>query len=165
MPTITILEKSAAGAGFTAELVFSDGGRYPIAVADPFSEQQELELEWYFERWLERPHLDEVKANRARASVREYGESLFGQVFSVAGSRPVRAGKANPEQSTNRNRGIARVSGVALGGAAGAKGRGRARASSAGGGLRDGAAAESGGADAGECIGGGEFAGGGGAAR
>ena len=84
MPTITILEKSAAGAGFTAELVFSDGGRYPIAVADPFSEQQELELEWYFERWLERPHLDDVKANRARTSVREYGESLFGQVFIAA---------------------------------------------------------------------------------
>ena len=90
MPTITIREGASSTSteeGFAAEVVFSGGGRYPISVTDPFDEKREQELEWYFERWLERPHLDEVKANRAKESIREYGETLFGQVFADGQAR------------------------------------------------------------------------------
>ena len=90
MLTITIRETAPldeSEKGFAAEVMFSDGGRYPIGVVDPFDEKQENALEWYFERWLEWPHLDGVKANRARESVREYGESLFAQVFGDGQAR------------------------------------------------------------------------------
>ena len=93
MPTITLRELSQAVepsaveeqaeavSGFAAELSFSSGERYPITVSDPFEAKEEQELEWYFEHWLKRPHLDTVKAARSQESIRRYGEALFEQVF------------------------------------------------------------------------------------
>ncbi|HHP7231647.1 MAG TPA: hypothetical protein ACFCUY_12415 [Xenococcaceae cyanobacterium] len=66
--------------GFKATLIL-EGNSYPITVNDPFNTKQEQELEWYFENWLIYPMLDNVKADRAKASVRKYGEELFRQVF------------------------------------------------------------------------------------
>ena len=80
MVTITIREQSQTDTGFNVTLVI-EGNNYPITVSDPFDVNQEQELEWYFEDWLSYPHLDNVKADRAQASVREYGQELFKQVF------------------------------------------------------------------------------------
>ena len=80
MAVITIREQSPTETGFKVILDIA-GNNYPITVKDPFAAHQEQELEWYFEEWLCYPILDNVKAERAKASVREYGEELFKQVF------------------------------------------------------------------------------------
>jgi hypothetical protein len=59
-----------------------DGVEFPITISDPFMPEQEAELEWYFERWLIYPMLNRVRAGQAEASVKAYGEALFGQVFA-----------------------------------------------------------------------------------
>ncbi len=82
MAVITIREQSQTETGFNATLVI-DGNNYQITVQDPFTAKQEQELEWYFEDWLRYPNLENVKAARARASIREYGEDLFKQVFQA----------------------------------------------------------------------------------
>lgn len=87
MPKITICERpsasSSASEGFAAAVRMS-GAEYPIVVRDPFDEQQEQLLEWYFERWLERPYVKAygLRAETARQSIRDYGEALFDQVFA-----------------------------------------------------------------------------------
>lgn len=80
MAVITIREQSKTKTGFNATLVI-EGINYQTTISDPFTAQQEQKLEWYFEDWLTFPVLEQVKANRAKASVREYGEELFRQVF------------------------------------------------------------------------------------
>ncbi|MEO0848071.1 MAG: hypothetical protein AAFY50_16825 [Cyanobacteria bacterium J06648_1] len=44
----TIREQSQTATGFNATLVI-EGNNYPITVSDPFTAEQEQELEWYFE--------------------------------------------------------------------------------------------------------------------
>ncbi len=80
MVAITIREQGKTENGFSATLVIGSDS-YDITVSEPFSSQQEHELEWYFEDWLTQPMLDNVKAERAKASIREYGTELFRQVF------------------------------------------------------------------------------------
>ncbi|MEL6929332.1 MAG: CHAT domain-containing protein [Cyanobacteria bacterium J06600_6] len=79
--TITVREQSQTDTGFNVDLVI-DGKKYPATASDPFTSKQEKELEWYFESWLRFPTLENIKADRAKASVREYGEDLFQQVFA-----------------------------------------------------------------------------------
>ncbi|MGK7899161.1 MAG: Tfp pilus assembly protein PilF, partial [Xenococcus sp. (in: cyanobacteria)] len=81
MAQITIREVEQIENGFTAELVLEGRGNYPITITNPFSDREEKLLEWYFEGWLNQPHLDRVIAERAKASVKTYGEALFKQVF------------------------------------------------------------------------------------
>src|SRR5713226_3688462 len=64
-----------------ATLSFDNDAQYPITISDPFSEKEETELEWYFERYLRFPFTDTVRARDAAASVTTYGEALFKQVF------------------------------------------------------------------------------------
>ena len=80
MPVITIREQQQTATGFAASLSFGDG-EYDIIITDPFTPQEERELEWYFEEWLVYPIVDTVKAERAKNSVKTYGEKLFDQVF------------------------------------------------------------------------------------
>ncbi|WP_254449364.1 CHAT domain-containing protein, partial [Anabaena sp. UHCC 0253] len=80
MPVITIREQQQTVTGFAASLSFGDG-EYNITITDPFTPQEERELEWYFEEWLVYPIVDTVKAERAKNSVKTYGEKLFDQVF------------------------------------------------------------------------------------
>ncbi len=80
MATIVIRELGKTETGFKATLVIA-GDSYEITVSDPFAPRQEQELEWYFENWLRYPMLDNVMADRAKTSIREYGEDLFKQVF------------------------------------------------------------------------------------
>ncbi|QEI40323.1 Photosystem I assembly protein Ycf3 [Dolichospermum sp. UHCC 0315A] len=80
MSVITIREQQQIATGFAASLSFGDG-EYDIIITDPFTPQEERELEWYFEEWLVYPIVDTVKAERAKNSVKTYGERLFDQVF------------------------------------------------------------------------------------
>jgi tetratricopeptide (TPR) repeat protein len=80
MSVITIREQQQIATGFAASISFGDG-EYDITITDPFTPQEERELEWYFEEWLVYPIVDTVKAERAKNSVKTYGEKLFDQVF------------------------------------------------------------------------------------
>ncbi len=82
MAVITIREKQPTEKGFAASLIF-EGGEYPINITDPFTPQEERQLEWYFEEWLTYPMLNGKKAEAAKMSVASYGESLFNQVFKA----------------------------------------------------------------------------------
>ncbi|MGL6341158.1 MAG: Tfp pilus assembly protein PilF, partial [Waterburya sp.] len=82
MAVITIRELGQTETGFNATLVI-EGNNYQITVSDPFEAREEQELEWYFEQWLHYPILEQVKADRAAASVKKYGQELFKQVFQV----------------------------------------------------------------------------------
>ncbi len=81
MLVLTIREEGINDGGFTATLNFDSGNSYPITVTDPFTNQEEKQLEWYFEEWLVFPTLDTDKAQKAANSVQNYGENLFKQVF------------------------------------------------------------------------------------
>ncbi|BBH42742.1 hypothetical protein myaer102_54080 [Microcystis viridis NIES-102] len=81
MPVLTIREEGINDGGFTATLNFDSGNSYPITVTDPFTNQEEKDLEWYFEEWLVFPTLETDKAQKAANSVQNYGENLFKQVF------------------------------------------------------------------------------------
>ncbi len=67
--------------GWKAEIRFNSGPAYPITVSKPFSDEEEDELEWYFEEHLEFPFINKVRAQNAAKSVTTYGEKLFKQVF------------------------------------------------------------------------------------
>jgi hypothetical protein len=73
MSVITIREQQQIATGFAASISFGDG-EYDITITDPFTPQEERELEWYFEEWLVCPIVDTVKAERAKNSVKTYGE-------------------------------------------------------------------------------------------
>ncbi len=81
MLVLTIREEGINDGGFTASLNFDSGNSYPITVTDPFTNQEEKDLEWYFEKWLVFPTLGTDKAQKAANSVQNYGENLFKQVF------------------------------------------------------------------------------------
>ena len=81
MPIITIREKNHTEKGFEADLVLEGRGNYPITISDPFSEYDEQLVSWYFEGWLNNPHLDTVRAKEAAAKVKNYGVKLFEQIF------------------------------------------------------------------------------------
>ena len=80
MSLITIRER--ADGAHHAVLSFDHEGEYLITVADPFSEEEEKLLEWYFEDHLRFPFIEQVRAGHAAASIQDYGERLFKQVFA-----------------------------------------------------------------------------------
>src|SRR5579884_899712 len=82
MTLIRIQERPAGPNGSNAVLSFEHGAEYPITIADPFCEEEEQQLEWYFEQWLRFPFLNHVKAQAAAQSIVLYGETLFHQVFA-----------------------------------------------------------------------------------
>jgi tetratricopeptide (TPR) repeat protein len=61
-----------------------DGGEWTAEFKNPFTPQQEEELRWYFEQHLEFPMLESQRAEQAAASIKEYGHTLFNQLFSDA---------------------------------------------------------------------------------
>ena len=85
MPKITIREHQRAAQptdeSFAAKVIFDDKTQYDITVRDPFDAKQERALEFYFEEWIQFPFDEQVRAQRAAASVKEYGERLFEDVF------------------------------------------------------------------------------------
>jgi hypothetical protein len=79
---ITVRERAAQAEGFDAEIAFDNDPPYAIQVRSPFDAEQEKRLRWYFEGYLQTPHLLEVRAREAAQSVKEYGEKLFGMLFA-----------------------------------------------------------------------------------
>src|SRR5260221_9216229 len=81
-PTVLrIQEQSPHEDGFHAAISFDSGPPYVITVRNPFNDEQEDELEWYFEEHLRFPFTQTVRAQHAAASLTTYGEELFKQVF------------------------------------------------------------------------------------
>src|SRR5436305_1434605 len=78
---IRIQEQSEQDDGFRTAVSFDYGPPYPITVRNPFTEEQEKELEWYFEKHLRFPYTKKVRAKKAATSIIAYGETLFQQVF------------------------------------------------------------------------------------
>ena len=79
---VFIKERSREGEKFTATVQFDASGESaPLSVANPATPEQEQELEWYFEQWLNFPFTDKARGERAAGIIRAYGESLFAQVF------------------------------------------------------------------------------------
>ncbi len=78
---IRIREQAEQDGTFSAMVSFDHGPEYPITVRDPFTKEQEQELEWYFEEHLRFPFTKKVRANDAAKSIITYGETLFQQVF------------------------------------------------------------------------------------
>jgi tetratricopeptide (TPR) repeat protein len=81
--SIFIEEHPHEGKNFRATVRFGEhGSPYPpLFVENPTSVEQERELEWYFEEWLNFPFTDKARADHAADCIRVYGESLFAQVF------------------------------------------------------------------------------------
>ena len=59
--TISQIRDKGAADSPNATLSFDNSGQYPITVTNPLSPQEEERLEWYFEKYLEFPFLEEVK--------------------------------------------------------------------------------------------------------
>jgi hypothetical protein len=78
---ITIRETGTEDESPNATVSFNNVGQYPITITNPFSHEEEKRLEWYFERYLEFPFMEQVRADQARNSVKAYGHALFEQVF------------------------------------------------------------------------------------
>lgn len=99
MSLITIREKNQQNNNtYKAELSFNNGIPYPITLKNPFSDKQEQALGWYFEEFLRFPFTKQVEFEQAAASVRQYGEDLFEQVF---GQRRIFAEYSNAIQSAD----------------------------------------------------------------
>ena len=81
MALITIREGSGSVGDHNASVSFEGQGEFPIKVNDPFSEEEEARLAWYFEEHLRFPFTRQVDARAAADSIRTYGEDLFTQVF------------------------------------------------------------------------------------
>lgn len=103
----------------TARVEF-DGGEWPVQFQDPFTPEREEDLRWYFENHLEFPMLDTERASKAAASVEEYGNSLFNQLFS---NRELFADvrKTSIRSTPDRDLRLARVSPAALGDVVGSR--------------------------------------------
>ncbi len=80
MAVIRIQERTGQD-GSNAILSFNNGPENPITISDSFTEQEEKELEWYFEDHLTFPFTNKVRAQHAANSITTYGEKLFNQVF------------------------------------------------------------------------------------
>jgi tetratricopeptide (TPR) repeat protein len=81
MPIITIAQKTTLDNAFEATLTIGDS-LFEIRVSDPFAgDKREKALEWYFEEWIRFSQVDGTIAARAAKSVKEYGVTLFEQVF------------------------------------------------------------------------------------
>ncbi len=77
MNTITIRQREE----FDASVSINGSSPQAIALTDPFADEDEAELAWYFEKWWESPTTDTVKARRVRGAIVAYGQSLFEQVL------------------------------------------------------------------------------------
>lgn len=68
---------------FAAAVQFAGGPGHKVTITDPFTPEEEKQLEWYYEKWLTFPFTGEVRASHAAASTQSYGEALFQQLFTA----------------------------------------------------------------------------------
>src|SRR6266851_4154744 len=81
MATIRIQERPGGTDEFQAAISFNNGPEYALTINNPFVQEEDDQLAWYFEGYLRFPFTDQVKAREAAGSIARYGESLFKQVF------------------------------------------------------------------------------------
>ncbi len=81
MATIRIQERAGGTDEFQAAISFNNGPEYALTIKNPFAQEEDDQLAWYFEGYLRFPFTDRVKAREAAGSIARYGESLFKQVF------------------------------------------------------------------------------------
>lgn len=81
MTLITIRETGGKNDSPNAIVSFDRQGSCPITITNPFSEDEENDLEWYFERYLRFPFLEGIRVDKAEKSIIAYGQALFEQVF------------------------------------------------------------------------------------
>ncbi len=82
MAVITIHEEKMGTGCWYMSVRFNGGPPYMAVITDPFTAEQERELEWYFEEHLAFPMIEQVRARQAAESIRRYGEDLFKEVFA-----------------------------------------------------------------------------------
>jgi hypothetical protein len=79
---IQIRQVSTSDAAIEADIQFGATGQpHRISISDPFPRENYIELGWYFEEWSDFPFTNQIRANRAGESIKEYGLQLFEQVF------------------------------------------------------------------------------------
>jgi hypothetical protein len=74
MATICIQERAGGTDEFQATISFNNGPEYALTINNPFAQEEDDQLAWYFERYLRFPFTDKVKAREAAGS----GERLSG---------------------------------------------------------------------------------------
>src|SRR2546429_698609 len=82
MVLIRIQESSEQADTFHAKVSFNQGPAYSVTIRNPFYEEEEGRLEWYYEEHLKNPFLRQMEAQKAATSIIKYGEKLFEQVFA-----------------------------------------------------------------------------------
>jgi tetratricopeptide (TPR) repeat protein len=83
MQRISICERDGAPADrLSATVRFDDGTEFPVEIRTPLPGEDDARLEWYFERYLRQPFLDNVLLRNAVDSIPVYGEALFAELFS-----------------------------------------------------------------------------------
>lgn len=83
MTIISICELSGeTDSSYEALVQFDHSSEYPASITNPFSEDEEEHLRWYFEQYPHNPFHHSSVANETVTSIVHYGESLFTQVFA-----------------------------------------------------------------------------------
>jgi hypothetical protein len=78
---IRIEEKSFAGEQFEVRVIFNDQ-HFPVTVKNPHNPETQKKLGWYFEDYIAEPYTPVDIVNKHKDALRQYGESLFKQIFA-----------------------------------------------------------------------------------
>ena len=78
---IRIEEKSFAGEQFDARVIFNDQ-QFLVTVKNPHNPEIQNKLDWYFEDYINEPYTPDPIVNNHKDALRQYGESLFKQIFA-----------------------------------------------------------------------------------
>lgn len=81
MAVIRIREQKDGANSTKAKVIFEGGAEYDIIIHNPFSEEEERQVEWYFEDHLRFPFTRQVEASNVVKRITKYGEILFQQIF------------------------------------------------------------------------------------
>ena len=79
------------GGSFAARVTFGDAAEYEVPMRAPGDAAGEQMLAWYFEEHLRFPFLDRDKERQAVTQLKQYGESLFEQVFGGVAAHDYRS--------------------------------------------------------------------------
>lgn len=77
---IRVQERAPTETGFGVQLTIGEHTVY-VSLDNPHSQRTEERFEWYFEQYISEPYIAETRVTRAREELRNYGLSLFAQLF------------------------------------------------------------------------------------
>jgi hypothetical protein len=77
---IRIEEKSFDSEQFEVRVIFNDQ-QFPVTVKNPYNPETQKKLDWYFENYITEPYTPVDIVNKHKDALRQYGESLFKQIF------------------------------------------------------------------------------------